>query len=267
MTHVEAVIFDWAGTTVDHGSLAPVLAIIELFRRHGVSLTDAEARRDMGLFKRDHIRKLLAMPRVSERWQATTNADPGEEEVGALFAEFVPLQLDVLEEHAQVIDGIPALAERLRSRGLRLGSTTGYSRPMLDVVVRRAKAQGYSCDVALSPDDVRGGRPQPWMCLQLALQFRLSATRAAVKIGDTVSDIDEARNAGMWAIGVSATGNEVGLSEAQLAALAPDERSRRIEAARVRLVAAGAHYVVTSAAECDAVLDEIDSRLVAGDRP
>jgi phosphonoacetaldehyde hydrolase len=267
MTRVEAVIFDWAGTTVDHGSLAPVLAILELFRRHGVSLTDAEARKDMGLFKRDHLRHLLATPQVSEQWRATTNAKPGEEEVGALFAEFVPLQLEVLEEHAQVIDGIPALADRLRSRGLHLGSTTGYSRPMLEVVVRRAHAQGYSCEIALCPDDVLGGRPHPWMCLQLALQFRLSATRAAVKIGDTVSDIEEARNAGMWAIGVSATGNEVGLSAAQLAALPPDERGRRIEAARVRLMGAGAHYVVTSAAECEAILDEIDSRLVAGERP
>lgn len=267
MTRVEAVIFDWAGTTVDHGSLAPVRAITELFRRHGVSLTDAEARRDMGLFKRDHIRNLLAIPKVAERWQATTNTKPGEEEVSALFAEFVPLQLDVLEDHAQVIGGIPALADRLRSRGLRLGSTTGYSRPMLEVLIRRAKAQGYSCDAARCPDDALGGRPQPWMCLQLALQFCLSATRAAVKIGDTVSDIDEARNAGMWAIGVSATGNEMGLSAAQLAALPPDERSRRIEAARARLIAAGAHYVVASAAECDPVLDEIDSRLAAGDRP
>jgi phosphonoacetaldehyde hydrolase len=267
MKRVEAVIFDWAGTTVDHGSLAPVRAITELFRRHGVLLTDADARRDMGLFKRDHIRNLLEMPNVLEQWRAATKADPGEEDVSALFAEFVPLQLDVLEDHVEVIDGVPALADRLRSWGLRLGSTTGYSRQMLDVVVQRAKAQGYASDVALCPDDAQGGRPHPWMCLQLALHFRLSATRAAVKIGDTVSDIEEARNAGMWAIGVSATGNEVGLSAAQLAALLPDERRRRIEAARDRLIAAGAHYVVPRAAECDAVLHEIDSRLVAGDRP
>ncbi len=267
MKRLQAVIFDWAGTTVDHGSLAPVRAITELFRRHGISLSNADARRDMGVFKRDHIRNILAMPQVAAEWHAAAGAAPGEKDVAALFAEFVPLQLDVLEEQAQVIDGVPALAERLRARGLHLGSTTGYSRPMLDVVVERAKAQGYVSDLALCPDDVPGGRPHPWMCLRLALHFRVSATRAAVKIGDTVSDIDEGRNAGMWAVGVSATGNEVGLSAPQLAALPPEDRRLRIDAARDHLIAAGAHYVVASVAECDAVLEEIDGRLVAGDRP
>ena len=131
----------------------------------------------------------------------------------------------------------------------------------------RAKDQGYHSDRALCPDDAPGGRPHPWMCLQLAIEFRLSATSAAVKIGDTVSDIEEALNAGMWAIGVAATGNEIGLSAQDLAALAEDDRRGRIEAARGRLLAAGAHYAVDSAACCEAALDEIDGRLSAGDRP
>jgi len=264
---VEAVIFDWAGTTVDHGSLAPVRAITELFHRHGIRLSDADARRDMGLFKRDHIRNILAMPKVSEQWRALTGAVPGEQDVNELFAEFLPLQMLILDDHSQVIQGVPAVAETLRSRGLRIGGTTGYTRPMLDVLVRRAKEQGYHCDLALCPDDVPGGRPHPWMCLQLAIHFRLSATAAAVKIGDTVSDIQEALNAGMWGVGVAATGNEIGLSAHDLTALPPEERHRRVEAARDRLMAAGAHYVIESAACCEAVLDEIDSRLAAGDRP
>jgi phosphonoacetaldehyde hydrolase len=267
MRRVEAVIFDWAGTTVDHGSLAPVRAVTELFHRHGIPLTDADARKDMGIFKKDHIRNILAMPDVSRQWRELTGAVPGEPDVSQLFSDFLPLQMRILEDYSQVISGVPALTEELRSRGLSIGSTTGYTRPMLDVLVGKAKVQGYRSDLALCPDDAPGGRPQPWMCLQLAIHFRLSATSAAVKIGDTVSDIDEALNAGMWAVGVAATGNEIGLSISDLESLPDQERHRRIEVARTRLIAAGAHYVVDSAARIQPVLDEIETRLAAGDRP
>jgi phosphonoacetaldehyde hydrolase len=264
---LEGVIFDWAGTTVDHGSLAPVRAITELFHRHGMRLSDADARRDMGIFKRDHIRNILAIPEVSQQWRELTGAVPREQDVDKLFAEFLPLQMLILDDYSEVIQGVPAVSEKLRGRGLRIGSTTGYTRPMLDVLVRRANEQGYHCDLALCPDDAPGGRPHPWMCLQLAIHFRLTATAAAVKIGDTVSDINEALNAGMWAVGVAATGNEIGLSASDLAALPVQDHKRRVEAARDRLMVAGAHYVVDSAADCEPVLDAIDRRLASGDRP
>ncbi len=267
MRRVEAVIFDWAGTTVDHGSLAPVRGVTELFQRHGIRLTDADARKDMGIFKKDHIRNILALPEVSRQWRESTGAVPGEQDVGKLFSDFLHLQMRILEDYSQVIQGVPALTDELRGRGLHIGGTTGYTRPMLDVLIRTAAAQGYRCDLALCPDDAPGGRPQPWMCLQLAIHFRLSATSAAVKVGDTVSDIDEALNAGMWAVGVAATGNEIGLSRSELDALPDEERRRRIDAARTRLIAAGAHYVVDSADCIQPVLDEIESRLAAGDRP
>jgi phosphonoacetaldehyde hydrolase len=267
MNRLEAVIFDWAGTTVDHGSLAPVRAVTELFRRRGIELSDADARRDMGIFKRDHIARILSMPHIVRQWRDVHRAKPGAGDVADLFADFVPLQMQVLEEYSDVIEGVAALAVRLRKRHLRIGSTTGYTRPMLDAIVEHARAQGYEADAALCPDDVGGGRPHPWMCLQLALSLHVSATAAVVKIGDTVSDIDEAHNAGMWAVGVAATGNEIGLSAAAFAALPTEDRQHRMAIARERLKAAGAHYVIDSAAAAETVLDAIDRRLAAGERP
>src|SRR5262245_2893 len=267
MIRLEAVIFDWAGTTVDHGSLAPVRAMTEVFRQRGITVSDADARRDMGIFKRDHIARILAMPHIASQWRHVHWAEPGPGDVASMFADFLPLQVNILQEYSDVIEGIAAVAARLRKRHLRLGSTTGYTRPMLDVLVERARAQGYEADAALCPDDVGGGRPHPWMCLQIALSFHVSATATVVKIGDTVSDIDEARNAGMWAVGIAATGNEIGLSAAALAALAAEDRARRIATARQRLQAAGAHYVIDSAAAAEPVVDAIDRRLADGERP
>jgi phosphonoacetaldehyde hydrolase len=264
---LEAVIFDWAGTMVDYGSLAPVRAVTALFARHGIRLTDDEVRRDMGIFKKDHIRRILQQPRIAGEWRDKTNSVPGEDDVEKLFTEFNPLQMEILEEYSQLIPGSAEISEELQRRGLRVGSTTGYTRPMLDVLVARAASAGYQPDSALCPDDVEGGRPLPWMCLKIALLFRLSGVAAAVKVGDTVSDIQEGLNAGMWTVGVAATGNEVGLSAADLAALSPDDRTRRSEAARETLRHAGAHYVVDSVRDLLPVLQAIDVRLASGKRP
>lgn len=264
---LEALIFDWAGTVIDHGSLAPVRAVTELFNRHGIVLQDSDVRRDMGLFKKDHIRRILQLPQVATDWMQQTGHRPLENDVEKLFAEFIPVQMEVLGKYSRLISGVAQASEELRRLGLKLGGTTGYTRPMLDVLVQQAASQGYRLETTLCPDDVGGGRPYPWMCLQIALQFRLSCVSSAVKIGDTVSDIQEGLNAGMWAVGISDTGNEVGLSAAEITALPDDERERRSAMAANTLRTAGAHYVVESVTALQPVLDDIERRLAAGERP
>ena len=281
MKRLEAVVFDWAGTTVDHGSLAPVRAVTEMFLRHGIQVSDACARRDMGIFKKDHIRRILAMPHVETQWVERTGGVPGERDLEELFSDFTVLQTSILNAYSQVIAGVPEASERLRSRGIKIASTTGYTRPMLDMLITQASSQGYTPTLSLCPEDVSGGRPYPWICLRIALELRLSSTAAAAKIGDTANDIEEGLNAGMWTVGVAATGNDVGLSapelaqlpteercrRIELAQLPTEERCRRIELARAKLFAVGAHYVVDSVAVCEQALLEIDARIAAGERP
>ena len=267
MKRLEAVIFDWAGTTIDHGSLSPVRAVTELFQRYGITLRDADVRRDMGFFKKDHIRRILQQPKVSIAWSSAKGRRPDERDVEKLFAEFAPLQLEVLEHYSEVIAGVAECAEQLHNWGIRIGSTTGYPRPMLDVILEKARPQGYRPEIALCPDDVGGGRPHPWMCLQIALHFRLSSVAAAVKVGDTTSDVHEGLNAGMWTVAVSDTGNEVGLSAPEMSALPHDERARLSAQATQTLSAAGAHYVIENLSRLGPVLEEIDRRLENGARP
>ena len=138
---------------------------------------------------------------------------------------------------------------------------------MLDVLVERAASAGYRPDAALCPDDAGGGRPLPWMCFKIALLFQLSCAAAAVKVGDTVSDVREGLNAGMWTVGVAVTGNEVGLSAEELAALPADDQKRRSAAARETLRRAGAHYVIDSVRDLLPVLESIELRLASGERP
>jgi phosphonoacetaldehyde hydrolase len=264
---LKAVILDWAGTAVDFGSFAPVAVLIDVFAARGVPITASEARADMGLLKKDHIRAISRKPEVSERWRQANRSAPGEAEVEQLFADFIPKQIAILDRHSDVIAGVSDAVFRMRARGLKIGGTTGYTRPMLEKVIGIAAKQGYMPDESICPDDAGAGRPMPWMCFEIARRLGVYPPASFVKIGDTPVDIEEALNAGMWSVGVAATGNEIGLTQAEFDALGAVEREARVAGARSALLKAGAHYVIDRVAESDPVLDEIERRLRVGDRP
>ena len=182
---LRAVILDWAGTTVDFGCHAPVAVLRELFEREGVDITAEEARRHMGLLKEDHIRALLGEPRVAGAWANRYGARPTERDVLRLFASFAPRQIERLGEFSDVIPGVQEAVAQMRERGLRIGSTTGYTRPMLEPLLLRAAGQGYRPDASVTPDEAGAGRPAPWMCFLNLIRLDAFPPAACVKIGDT----------------------------------------------------------------------------------
>jgi phosphonoacetaldehyde hydrolase len=258
-----AVIVDWAGTIVDHGSRAPAAAFVELFRRRDVAITIAEARRPMGLGKKDHIREIARDARVVDAWRAAHGRAPDEGDVEAMYREFIPLQLSTLAAHAAPIPGAIEALAMFRRRGLAIGSTTGYSREMVDLLVAETAPRGLSLDAIVCASDVAAGRPAPWMALRAAERLGVHPMRAIVKIGDTMADVQEGLAAGMWTVAVTRTGNELGLSEKE-AANVPTARLAEIGA---RFRAAGAHEVVESIAHAWMALEKIEARLAKGERP
>jgi phosphonoacetaldehyde hydrolase len=264
---LRAVILDWAGTVVDFGSRAPIAALQSVFTPAGIPLAVAEARQSMGIAKKAHIRSILEISRVRAAWISKYGAEPSEHDVDKLYAAFIPNQLQVLAEHSGLIPGVADAIRRMRSRGLKIGTTTGYNRAMLDYLLERAALQGFSPDCALCPEDAGAGRPLPWMCYLAAIRLEVYPMAALVKIGDTPADVEEGRNAGIWTIGVTRTGNEIGCTEEEWSELPDLERERLLRDADKRLRDSGAHYTSPSVAECDAVLDQIDERLGVGEKP
>ena len=264
---IAGVIFDWAGTTVDFGCLAPTVSIMEAFARRGVMLTRAEARGPMGLEKREHLRRLLAEPGISTRWKEATGTGPAQGDAESLYEDLEPHLAQAVKDHAALIPGTRELTDELRAWGIKIGSTTGYLRPLMDVLTSEAAHQGFSPDAVVCPSDVPAGRPYPWMCFHNAMKLDIYPPRRIVKIGDTPADMQEGLNAGMWTIGVALSGNEIGLSESELDALPPAERQALVREAERRLRAAGAHYVTESVGTCRAVLARIEERLMRGEHP
>lgn len=264
---VKAVILDWAGTTMDYGCYAPAVVFIEVFKRRGVAISIEQAREPMGAHKKVHIRNITQIPAVAKKWADIHGSTCTKDDVESMFQEFIPLQLDCLAEYADLIPETIETVKAFRKRGLKIGSTTGYTGEMMTLLLAEAKNRGYEPDVTVCATDVPAGRPEPWMCLKNAQDLQIYPMEAIVKIGDTLPDIDEGLNAGMWTIGLAKTGNEMGLTATEIDALDPNELQVKLARARKRMAQSGAHYVVDGIGDCNAVIDDINARLARGERP
>lgn len=269
MTHsrLTAVVFDWAGTMIDHGSQAPMGVFVEAFARFGVAITVDEARGPMGMAKRDHIATLMAMPRIAAAWAAAQGHAPTEADIDAVYDVFVPMNVAVVTDFATLIDGAAETARRIRDRGLKIGSTTGYTRAIMEPLLPLAAAQGYAPDNVVCAGDLAMGRPSPLMMYRTFLDLGVWPASTVVKVDDTEVGIAEGLNAGCWTVGVALTGNVFGLNPTETAALDGATETRLRDAAFGRLTRAGAHFVIASVAELDPVLDEIEGALARGERP
>jgi phosphonoacetaldehyde hydrolase len=267
MSEIVAVIFDWAGTLVDYGSRAPMGAFVETFGEFGVEITIEEARGPMGMAKRPHIAALCALPRVRAAWATRNGGAPTEADIDALYDVFVPKNVAVAAAYADAIPGVADTLAALRRQGIKIGSSTGYTREIMEKILPRAAEQGISPDSLVCTGDTPEGRPSPLMFWRGLIELSAWPAWRAVKVDDTTVGVAEGVNAGAWSIGVAVSGNVFGASLEEARAMAPAEFSRRRDAAYQALREAGAHYVVDSAAELIPALAQIEAKLASGERP
>lgn len=260
---IRAVVLDWAGTTVDYGSVAPARVFVEAFKQAGIDITIAEARAPMGMSKLDHIWAIARMPRIRAVWQEAHGRLPNEDDIQRIYAQFTELQIRVLADYVELIPGTLEAMAYFQTRGIKVGTCTGYTRAMMDVLVPAAAALGFAPDAVVAGDEVPAGRPAPWMALENAKQLGVYPMPAIVKIGDTIADIDEGLNAGMWTVGLAKTGNMLGLSRTDVEAMPEDELRTRLTTAREQLARAGAHFVVDGIGDMPAVIETIEQRMRA----
>ncbi len=262
---LQAAILDWAGTVVDHGSRAPMGAFVRAFAQFGVAISIADARGPMGMAKWDHIRAVGQTPTVAAAWRARHGRDFGEGDVDAIFQVFEPMNIAAVRDHADIIPGAIAALDALRARGLRFAGTTGYTRPIMDVLEPLAAAAGYAPELTVCAGDLPAGRPSPLMMWFAMAKLGVWPAATVVKVDDTAPGIGEGKAAGTWTVGIALTGNAVGLSAEELAALSAAERARLRERAAAEL--GDADMVIDSIADLPQAVAAIDAKLAAGEQP
>jgi phosphonoacetaldehyde hydrolase len=266
---VKGVVLDWSGTTVDAYVIAPAVVFVEVFRNQGVGITMEEARGPMGLRKDLHIKALTEVPEIRERWREVKGTDPDQGDVDAMFADFVPLQLACLPQYTALLPGVAATIGKLQAEGIKIGSSTGFTRAMVDILEDAAAEQGYVPDASVAGDEVvHGARPRPFMVYRNLDLMDVSPIQSVVKVDDTISGIGEALEAGCWGVGVARYSNYMNIDSLdEVSTFSDDEIERRVDQTRRILEQAGAHYVVDGLAELPEVIEDINARLARGEKP
>ena len=261
---IETVILDWAGTAVDFGCFAPVNVFLTIFEDAGVAVTLEEARKPMGMLKIEHIRTMLEMPRINDEWKRVHGQHFTVEDVHVLYNQFESKLMESLATYTDPIPHVIATVKQLREAGIRFGSTTGYTDSMMEVVTKHAATKGYQPDFLVTPTQVSDkGRPYPYMIFRNMEALGSKSIKQVVKVGDTTSDIMEALNAGVWAVGVIIGSSEMGLSEEEFQALTEEERQQVIEKTKRIFETTGAHYTIETMEELPSLINKINDRLAS----
>lgn len=268
---MKAVILDWAGTVLDCGVYSPAVVFIDVFQQEGVPISMEEARGPMGAHKRVHIRKITELSSVRRRWYEKHGSYPTESDVERMFTKFVPLQIACLHQYSGMITGaVETVDELQKTRGLKIGSTTGFTGAMVDILKLAAAKAGYVPDCYVAADEVPQARPFPFMVWLNCIKLNVHPIAAIVKVDDTADGVLEGVTAGTWSVGLARTGNYMGLNEAELHELQtkqPDQYDRMLRRSYEILSTAGAHYVIDDIRGLPRVIDDINRRLAQGEVP
>jgi phosphonoacetaldehyde hydrolase len=257
MSAFKAVIFDWAGTVIDFGSFAPMGAFVETFAKFDVAVTIADARKPMGLPKRAHIASMLAEPHIAALWQKAHGEVPGEAAIDRVYEVFVPRNVEVVSDYCTLVPGVTDVVAYLKERNIKIGSTTGYTRSIMQRVLPLAAAQGFAPENLICADDLPLGRPTPIGMYKCFLDLMVYPASAVIKVDDTEPGIAEGAAAGCVTVGVALSGNEAGLTAAQFLALSDAEKAAIRTRVSPRLKAAGADHIIDTVADLPALMEKL----------
>lgn len=256
---IEGVIFDWAGTTVDYGCFAPVQAFLDVFSAYEIEVTIAETRKPMGMLKWDHIKTMLEMPRINEQFHEKYHREVTAGDIDEMHTLFAKLLNQSLDQFTDLLPNVLETLIALKENNIKVGSTTGFTTDMMTIVQKGAKEKGYAPDELVTPDMVEGyGRPYPYMIFENMKRLELMRTDRIIKVGDTVSDIQEGVNAGVISVGVIEGSSTMGLTQHEYQSLSEKEqRACREDVAEVFL-AAGAHHVIRNLSELVPLIEKLE---------
>lgn len=267
MPDVVAVLFDWAGTMIDFGSRAPVMAMEQVFEKMGVPANEATIRRYMGMAKREHVVSILSEDAMAKRWHSARGSGWTEADVDAIMDDLEPAMAHNAAICRDLIPGAAAAAAALKQAGVKVGSTTGYTRTMMADVIPAAADQGYEPAAIICAGETALGRPAPLMLWQAMAQLSAWPAGRCVAVDDAPVGIAAGRNAGLWTIGIAGSGNGVGLAHHAFMALTAEDRAARMAPVMTEFSAAGADIIIESVADLSAAIRAIEDALSKGEQP
>ncbi|NLR64004.1 phosphonatase-like hydrolase [Chitinophaga varians] len=195
---IKLAVFDIAGTTLhDEANVAKVLQ--QAIQLAGVQVSLEEVNEVMGYAKPFAIRYLL------QQKNDVRHAD--DQFIDQLHTHFVENMKAHYATDTSVREkqGVSAVFTALRQKGIKVALDTGFDRDITNVILQRTgwQEQGLIDAVATS-DEVPHGRPYPYMIYRIMETLGVRSIEEVMKVGDTISDLEEGTNAGCrYVVGVT----------------------------------------------------------------
>ncbi len=238
----------------------PLNAFLKVFSEEKkLNITYRQAREPMGLLKIDHIKAILRMPDVAEQFCLVYGRDWNDRDVQEMYQSFEKHLFVSLRDFTTPIPGVIDTIAILREAGIKIGSTTGYTAKMMDIVRPGAEQQGYRVDNLVTPDGLPAGRPAPYMIYKNMIDLAIPSVEQVVKVGDTIADIEEGVNAKVWSVGIIEGSNDMGLTLEEMEQTPKAELDRMKKEVRARMMAAGANFVLDNITLLPACIEEINT--------
>lgn len=191
MNELKLVIFDLAGTTIkDEGQVSA--AFTAALAERGIEVTSEQLSRARGSSKRQAVMSFI--PEGQDRARCA-------DLVYASFRERLAQRYRA--EGVEPVDGAEAIFRWLRARGIRMALNTGFDRDITEMLLAALHWGDAVVDAVVCGDEVRQGRPAPYLIFRAMEATGTTSVRQVVNVGDTVLDLEAGHNAGArWNVGV-----------------------------------------------------------------
>ena len=185
------VVFDMAGTTVNEGGV--------VYKTLKKTLDEFDLEYEDDEFNKFHG---LSKSQVLKYYIDNSEKDLQLDEVVNRFYEMLHEEYRDVKNNLRAMDGSIELFEKLRKRDIKVCLNTGYTLDMAESIIDIVGFKKY-IDGYITSEEVKIGRPFPFMIHRLMEKFNIDSGEYVVKVGDTLADMLEGRNAGVkYTIGV-----------------------------------------------------------------
>lgn len=270
---IKGLILDNSGTFVDPFVIAPAMAFVKVFKKFGIDISMEESRIPMGIKKDLHIKKLLEIPSIQNKWINNYYREPNDEDITNIYREYIPIQKKILPEYCNLLPKVVETVNMIKQKGIKIGSTTGFSREMLDCILENIKTTELTFDSTVAGDDLDnsnihiGSRPYPFMIYKNMEKLNISDINTIVKVDDTITGIQEGLNAGCWTIGITDYSSYMNIDSLnQWKNMSTLEKYNKKKYVRDKFKKeSNAHYIINEFDELIPVLEDINLRLNLGE--
>ena len=192
----DIAVLDMAGTTVADDGL------VEKAFSQAIAHLGVQAGDDRYESMLDYVRTTMGESKIAV-FRALLGEEARAQQANAAFEHAYSDLID--DGLCEALPGAEEAIDRLRSGGIKVALTTGFSRATLTRILRALNWEQVA-DLTLCPADAGRGRPFPDLALSALLALEGSEVRALVTAGDTAYDMRMGRAAGAGLVAGVLTG-------------------------------------------------------------